>query len=397
MTEPPKDTEAIDVEPEFLEDFEGTEAEPEFLEDFEEAEPEFLEEVQEAKPVVEYEEALKHGSVSWGHVCGALMGWLDADGYEDQEQYFQYYQELSEAFYDRRGGPDDSYISEAFHAFLVKTTRGELHLIINPDEFEVEAKHEEPFVRANDVINRALGLDRNAALLMGTAGRDSPGLANRLAWRRREAGRSVRAVITDEIYSIVTNAIGVLEGISQKASRPYLALVENAERRLDDVERLYERAIRRRRSLYYLLGMLVALPLLPLLLRWITFQFIPPEDQSLVRITMLLATVGAFVSVMLRLSRSKLTFRNDAVWWEISLLGGLRVLLGLVFGFIIYVLVSADLIPLDIPIDENDRYWFFGAIGFLSGFSETLVPDQLVSASRIQVGDSGASGSGADE
>lgn len=326
----------------------------------------------------EFDEALRLDSVSWEQVVSAFF-WADLNSKPEPtaEMFGEYHKRLSQSFFKNHGGPKESYISWDPIAYVVVTSQGELHSTVNTALTQVTQEVEPAYRRTIDLIQSVQRLHHRSYLLLGRA--DHGLLMRRLRSAMQIPERSVQATIVEDLYQIMAYSVQILEGIERQEDLPYEELIEIQEKAFQATKSRFHLAVRRRAALFYLMGMLIGLLVVPLLVLNLPGLFIQDESTvQLMKVTIVMGTVGAFVSVMLRLSRSKLHFRDDAVRWEIVLLGSLRVLLGLVFGLVMYVLVFSRLLPLEIPTNSEDRLWLFSALGFIAGFSETLVPDQLL-------------------
>lgn len=102
-----------------------------------------------------------------------------------------------------------------------------------------------------------------------------------------------------------------------------------------------------------------------------------PSFQALL-ITMLAGSLGAVLSVMIRMSRQRLTLRSDVDPSRLFILGMFRPAVGSLFGIAIYVLILAGLLPLS--REPQTELALAAALGFLAGFSERWAQDVVTSA-----------------
>jgi hypothetical protein len=81
-------------------------------------------------------------------------------------------------------------------------------------------------------------------------------------------------------------------------------------------------------------------------------------------------SVGAIVSVMSRMSSNeKFTIEYDVGRTPLRWLGSFRPVLGAVFGVAAYYLLQSDILRTD-PPDGNARFFYYGILAFVAGFSE---------------------------
>jgi hypothetical protein len=97
--------------------------------------------------------------------------------------------------------------------------------------------------------------------------------------------------------------------------------------------------------------------------------------------TPLAAGLGAFVSVLARMTRGQLQLSYESGRTIMRLLGLIRPLLGALFGAAIYVLLSGGLLTLA-PPDTGMRaqIFFYVGIAFVAGFSERFAQDMVARA-----------------
>ena len=94
---------------------------------------------------------------------------------------------------------------------------------------------------------------------------------------------------------------------------------------------------------------------------------------------------GAFISVMIRISHGqRLDVDTTQEPFMTCLAGIFRLVIGGALGVALYVLLKADLIPLEIPVESDVAApYFFTAIAFLAGFSERWAQDTIVRSTPL--------------
>jgi hypothetical protein len=95
--------------------------------------------------------------------------------------------------------------------------------------------------------------------------------------------------------------------------------------------------------------------------------------------------VGAVISVLIRISRGqRLDVDTTQEPLMTCLVGSSRTVIGGALGVALYVLLKADLVPLEIPAASNPAApYFFTAIAFLAGFSERWAQDTIVRSTPL--------------
>jgi hypothetical protein len=86
--------------------------------------------------------------------------------------------------------------------------------------------------------------------------------------------------------------------------------------------------------------------------------------------------VGAMVSLLQRMSTGRLKLDTSASRDLLELFGGVRPLIGAVFGIVVAAAVQGGLLPA-IQIPTGQQLAFFAVIGFLAGFNERWAQDML--------------------
>jgi len=153
-----------------------------------------------------------------------------------------------------------------------------------------------------------------------------------------------------------------------------------------EISNTYAQAATREARIIYLTGMLVGLCLLAGLtaLLWLVFKSAArPLDRNIVFICIAAGAVGAFVSVLQRMSAGKFTVNHEVGREYVQRLAWFRPFLGSVFGVAVYFAITSGIahITPPPPIDEAGRYSFYAFIAFLAGFSERFARELLGSPS----------------
>lgn len=86
--------------------------------------------------------------------------------------------------------------------------------------------------------------------------------------------------------------------------------------------------------------------------------------------------VGAMVSLLQRMSTGRLKLDTSASRDLLELFGGVRPLIGAVFGIVVAAAIQGGLLPA-IHIPNGQQLAFFAVIGFLAGFNERWAQDML--------------------
>jgi hypothetical protein len=130
------------------------------------------------------------------------------------------------------------------------------------------------------------------------------------------------------------------------------------------------------------LGKLVLLPPFALLGYLVLRSRLPvgPTEVGIGATEFIAGAVGAAVSVMLRMTRGKLTVQPGLEPLQIMAVGAFRPLIEAIFALAFFLLIRGDLIPIAVPEDPTTQLYFFPAIGFIAGFSERFAQDTVKGA-----------------
>jgi hypothetical protein len=202
-------------------------------------------------------------------------------------------------------------------------------------------------------------------------------------------------ILAAMIQSVVVYLLGVLD--SQHRSLPAgdsqatASSPERIEKSLNAVRQELDRIrIYLRRSAqataqrFYLQGMLLGVPTLPLLALAVARVRIGDVPALPLVIAGVAGGVGALISVMTRITSGKLTLDCHCGRGVLRLAGAFRPLIGAIMGMVVYVIIRADLIPVAVPAPPRDLY-LFSAVAFLAGFSERWAQDMLAKTGAVAV------------
>ena len=98
--------------------------------------------------------------------------------------------------------------------------------------------------------------------------------------------------------------------------------------------------------------------------------------------------LGAFVSVIERVTEDNFRVDYEAGRQAIARVGSFRPVIGAIFGVVLYFALESGLLHIQVPgNDESQRFAFLVVAAFLAGFSERLAKDVLENVSASVVGD----------
>ena len=158
--------------------------------------------------------------------------------------------------------------------------------------------------------------------------------------------------------------------------------VEQERQKLGDAERYYREAANGQAQMVYVGGMAaMAAAIAAASLVVGIFLALPDIDEREFYATFVAGALGAFVSVIQRITTGSFRLEFDVGRPYLFFLGGLRPLLGGVFGLLAYFAVASAIVELSpIPDSGTARFYALLALAFASGFSERWAQDTLIAA-----------------
>ena len=148
---------------------------------------------------------------------------------------------------------------------------------------------------------------------------------------------------------------------------------------LDQARGYYERSAHRQAQIEYFFGMGLGTVLLGGFFASMALIWDAHFDTEPLLYTSIAAGLGAFVSVLARMTRGQLVLTYESGRTIMRLLGGIRPLLGALFGAAIYVLLASGMLTVTPPTNGNEAYYYLG-IAFVAGFSERFAQDMIAKA-----------------
>ena len=102
-----------------------------------------------------------------------------------------------------------------------------------------------------------------------------------------------------------------------------------------------------------------------------------------------LGSVGAFVSVLQRMSGDKFRVHYDLGKRNLYMLGSFRPVLGAVFGVFTYLVFASDVLLQTTPPEGDNAFYYYGALAFVAGFSERFTRVLIKETSEVATGTGG--------
>lgn len=189
-----------------------------------------------------------------------------------------------------------------------------------------------------------------------------------------------KRIAMERIFAEQSYLLGVVETMKAKPSRSQLrTLLEKQRAALKHIEDYYDRAGQNAARIYYFFGMMAGLLLLVAVATAATVPLVVAAGVDLVEMRDYLSSyaagaLGAVVSVMSRMRQDTTSQPGFRVDYEVGkgplwFLGGVRPLLGAIFGTATYFALQSSLVQMS-PQAPETAFYFFALLAFLSGFSE---------------------------
>jgi hypothetical protein len=163
---------------------------------------------------------------------------------------------------------------------------------------------------------------------------------------------------------------------------------------IDQARGYYDRSAQRQAQIEYFIGMAAGLALLVGGLFTLGLLTGAGFGTEPLLYTPLAAGLGAFVSVLARMTRGQLLLSYESGRTIMRLLGVIRPLLGGLLGAAVYVLLAGGLLTIDPPADKTKLFFYIG-IAFISGFSERFAQDMVARAPTATAAPAAAPAAGA--
>jgi len=217
--------------------------------------------------------------------------------------------------------------------------------------------------------------------------KDKPKLMNVL-YRAEGIAVRVHEVLRDtsqrlamqSLFTVFSHVLGFSETDRAHNDRAIAELDRMTRAELKGIESYYQRAAVRSGQIVYVGGMLLgALPLLLLVALAFLLKLADSNDAAVRTGLFCFAAggLGALISVMSRMTSSRV--RVD---WEfgkdtLRTLGALRPFVGGVFGLMTFFALKSGVVALDI-VNSSKSTYFYILFAFAAGFSERLAQDMLL-------------------
>lgn len=298
-----------------------------------------------------------------------------------------------ERFEEENGAVSEAWWSEEFSAAVAVTVKRRprlLRLLGLYETLTLHRKTEELAREAPEFGRLLLQVDRQAIRVSNVL-----------------AGMSQRMAMSN-LYALTRDVVSYLESKrlmrrpTQEEERD-LHVPEEQDalksygKELREIETYAARAAARQAQIVYLKGMMRGLAMLLLLAPALAGLFlltdVPGVDETLFIACLISGSLGALMSVLMRMNSGKFNVNHEIGREYLSNLGAARPFIGAIFALLLYFAFQGQLLDqIRLPDSPEGEFAFFMVSGFLIGFSERFAKEMLaVSEQSVGIGQNPAS------
>jgi hypothetical protein len=182
------------------------------------------------------------------------------------------------------------------------------------------------------------------------------------------------------IYSVESHLLGFIERTGGRADEKEMKQALEAQKdEVIEIERYYARAAEKAARIVYFWGMVVGAAVCVVLgvglalFLWYHGRFDEPKTLATQTffVCFVTGTLGAFISVLMRMSSNKYRVDYEVGRSTIRRLGSFRPFIGAVFGVMMFFLISSELLSMEFDDKtDSEQFFFYGTLAFLAGFNE---------------------------
>jgi hypothetical protein len=182
------------------------------------------------------------------------------------------------------------------------------------------------------------------------------------------------------LYTVESHLLGFIERTGGRADRAALKeVVRSQTEELIEIERYYARAATKAARIVYFWGMVAgaavsaALGTGLALALWLGDRFDPPNTLTTQTffLCFVAGTMGAFISVLMRMSSNSFRVDYEVGRSTIRRLGSFRPFIGAIFGVVLFFVVESGLLSINLEDKTpREKFFYYGSLAFLAGFNE---------------------------
>jgi hypothetical protein len=231
-----------------------------------------------------------------------------------------------------------------------------------------------PWSEARSLLNRCDALGDRAKLWVHEVQEQGPHVE-----RAYNLATQVLSAVQRESWRRQQLRIGPEKSPSELFAEELRVMRTEVER----AERLFLRSAEQSAQALYFNGMLrgaVGVVLFSAVGGWLLYRAALPAATG---VAFPAGALGAAISVMQRMHAGALAVDFRAPPGRLRLFGGIRLVLGAVFGMVVFAILQSGQLPaLELPTGTGPALAFFAVLGFLSGFNERFAQDVVTTSTE---------------
>jgi len=184
--------------------------------------------------------------------------------------------------------------------------------------------------------------------------------------------------LVGEVYGLLTDLFASMDRVAtldtagnstyEIDQKPYLE-------RIEGIEMEVEAGMARRGQRWYISATVVGLAFLSVVLA--VLAAVSSGHVQRIFEGAIFGAAGALASVLYRMNRGDLPIDAQQGRHLVYVAALVRPITGALFGGIIAALLLSELLPVEVPDGDADRFYFLGVLAFVAGLSERWAPDLL--------------------
>lgn len=180
------------------------------------------------------------------------------------------------------------------------------------------------------------------------------------------------------IYSVESHLLGFIERTGGRADDKQLKdVLQSQKDEVIEIERYYARAATKAARIVYFWGMVVGAAVCAVfggalaLALWHEERFQVPHTLSTQTffVCFVAGTMGAFISVLMRMSSNSFRVDYEVGRSTIRRLGSFRPFIGAIFGMVLFFILQSGLLSVK-DTTPTEQFFYYGSLAFLAGFNE---------------------------
>jgi hypothetical protein len=298
-----------------------------------------------------------------------------------------------ERFEEENGAVSEVWWSEEFSAAVAVTVKRRprlLRLLGLYETLTLHRKTEELAREAPEFGRLLLQVDRQAIRV-----------SNVLAGMSQRVAMSTLYALTRDVVSYLESK-RLMRRPTQEEERDLHVpeeqeALESYGKELREIETYAGQAAARQAQIVYLKGMMRGLAMLLLLAPALAGLFfatdVPGVDETLFIACLISGSLGALMSVLMRMNSGKFNVNHEIGREYLSNLGAARPFIGAIFALLLYFAFQGQLLDqIRLPDSPEGEFAFFMVSGFLIGFSERFAKEMLAASEQgVGIGQNPAS------